>query len=201
MLFINGGTAIGLAATDSGPVVSGVAFTDVALDGGAFAPYTVPFYLSEGTHTVAYFSQDNSGNVEAVHLSTMAVDVMPHVLALAVSTPTYTNGSGQLFVNVQTSLAVQAADSAGIPKRIGVCRLQRRRWDTGAGGIVLHLDRAFGRTAPDCRASRSPRGECLFPDFHPGARPDAAAHTARNDWHCVCARQHDQPGRRKPSFG
>jgi hypothetical protein len=59
----NSAATVSLAATDSG---SGVAATYVSVDGAAARVYSAPFKISAaGSHTVAYWSVDVAGNVEA----------------------------------------------------------------------------------------------------------------------------------------
>jgi hypothetical protein len=58
------GTVSLFANDPAGPVVSGVKATYYILDGGSTMEYTGPITLSDGTHTVTYWSEDNAGNVE-----------------------------------------------------------------------------------------------------------------------------------------
>ncbi|MDG6220340.1 MAG: hypothetical protein QCI38_02690, partial [Candidatus Thermoplasmatota archaeon] len=54
-------------------------------DMGPWTPYTTPFVLGEGVHTVYYYSEDNGGNEENVKNATFQVDHTPptttHLLA------------------------------------------------------------------------------------------------------------------------
>jgi regulation of enolase protein 1 (concanavalin A-like superfamily) len=55
--------------------VSGVAGTEYALDGGAWTPYTQPVNVTgDGTHTLAYRSTDQAGNLEAQKAATIKID-------------------------------------------------------------------------------------------------------------------------------
>ena len=56
------GTAFGFTATDAG---SGVARTEVRVDGGAWTTYAVPLQLGEGDHEIGFRSVDNLNNAEA----------------------------------------------------------------------------------------------------------------------------------------
>ena len=55
---------VSLAASDA---LSGPAATYYTIDGGAKQTYSAPFGLADGAHTVAYWSVDKAGNVEAAH--------------------------------------------------------------------------------------------------------------------------------------
>jgi hypothetical protein len=58
---------------------AGVAVTYYKVDGGAFTPYTGPFDLSNGQHTVSYYSVDLAGRQEATKTLTVNVDTTPPV--------------------------------------------------------------------------------------------------------------------------
>ena len=62
-----------LSATDN-PGGSGVAATYYTLDGGAQQTYTAPFTLSDGAHTVSYWSTDKAGNTETAHTGYARID-------------------------------------------------------------------------------------------------------------------------------
>jgi hypothetical protein len=55
------GTAFAFSATDAG---SGLARTEVRVDGGAWTAYATPLVLAEGAHTVRFRSVDRLGNTE-----------------------------------------------------------------------------------------------------------------------------------------
>ena len=76
------GTVTLLAADQAGPVVSGVAATFYILDGGATTEYTVPITLTEGSHTLVYWSVDNVGNEESHHTKTYTVDTTPPTVTI-----------------------------------------------------------------------------------------------------------------------
>ena len=63
-----------LTATDEG---SGVASTTVSIDGGPEEPYTAPITLTDGMHTLTFFSTDEAGNVEPAQSLTVRVDQTP----------------------------------------------------------------------------------------------------------------------------
>ena len=63
------------ASDDAGG--SGVAATYYTIDGGPQQTYTAPFTLSDGAHTVTYWSVDKAANVEAAHLGYANIDANP----------------------------------------------------------------------------------------------------------------------------
>ena len=62
-----------LSATDN-TGGSGVAHTYYTLDGGARQTYLAPFTLSDGAHTVSYWSTDKAGNTETTHKGYANID-------------------------------------------------------------------------------------------------------------------------------
>jgi hypothetical protein len=62
---------VGLSASDA---TSGVASTFCQVDGGTVVTGTSCTVSTDGTHTVAYWSKDNAGNVEATKTLTVKVD-------------------------------------------------------------------------------------------------------------------------------
>ena len=68
-----GGTLFTLNATDSG---SGVNYTEYRVDGGTWTPYTTPFTLPDGGHTVGHRSVDNLGNVENERILVVPAEVV-----------------------------------------------------------------------------------------------------------------------------
>lgn len=68
-----------LDATDpgTGPGASGVASTTVSIDGGPEVEYAGPITLTDGVHTLAFFSTDEAGNVEDAQSVTVRVDQTP----------------------------------------------------------------------------------------------------------------------------
>jgi C1A family cysteine protease len=63
---------VSLSGDDGGG--SGVAYTEYSLDGGAYARGTSVTVSATGSHTLAFHSTDNAGNVEAVQTTTIGVD-------------------------------------------------------------------------------------------------------------------------------
>ena len=81
-----------LSASD-GSTGSGVAATYYAIDGAPPKTYSGPFNIPDGPHTVAYWSVDQAGNVEAVHagyvrLDTEAPEVRPRDLIIRAASST-----------------------------------------------------------------------------------------------------------------
>ena len=64
---------VSLSADDS---KSGVAATYYSIDGGAQQTYQGPFALSDGVHTVTYWSVDAVGNAEATHTGYADIDTI-----------------------------------------------------------------------------------------------------------------------------
>jgi hypothetical protein len=62
-----------LSATDN-TGGSGVAATYYTIDGGVRQTYTAPFTLSDGAHTVSYWSVDRAGNTETAHSGYAKID-------------------------------------------------------------------------------------------------------------------------------
>jgi hypothetical protein len=71
-----------LAATDDG---SGVAKTVYSLDGGQPQPYSSPFAVPAGAHTITYSSVDQTGNQEINRALTVAVEMAPVASASGVA--------------------------------------------------------------------------------------------------------------------
>jgi hypothetical protein len=67
----NNDVVLTLSATDS---LSGVAVTNYIVDGGPVQSGTSVVLTTEGIHTVAYWSTDAAGNVEAAKTSTVRID-------------------------------------------------------------------------------------------------------------------------------
>jgi hypothetical protein len=55
--------------------ISGVSHTLYRLDNGDWTTYTGPFVVSEGAHTLEYYSVDNAGNAERVNTRDLNVDL------------------------------------------------------------------------------------------------------------------------------
>ena len=69
-----------LTATDA---VAGVASTSYRIDAGAWTAYAGPFTISAGgNHTVAYYSTDRVGNVEATHTGYVNIDTTLPVVTI-----------------------------------------------------------------------------------------------------------------------
>jgi large repetitive protein len=93
-----------LAATDN---LSGVAGTHYNVDGGPTQDGTSVSVSSEGTHTVAYWSVDNAGNVEPTSTVTVLVDKSaPTITGKATSNP---NASG--WYNAPVTVQFSCADA------------------------------------------------------------------------------------------
>ena len=76
-------TKDGTFSLDPSDDSSAVAHTYYALDGGGDATYTAPVALSDGAHTVVYWSVDNAGNVETHHTGYIRVDKAAPALSIS----------------------------------------------------------------------------------------------------------------------
>jgi len=68
------GTAFAFSATDAG---SGVARTEVRVDGDAWTAYATPLVLAEGAHTIRFRSVDRLGNAEPERLLSVTITGTP----------------------------------------------------------------------------------------------------------------------------
>lgn len=103
-----------LSAADplSGGVASGVAALTYSLDGGPALPYTGPFFLPEGDHTLSYGAVDLAGNAEprrAASVSVRPLDAQAPVTTFAAGAPSF--GTDPLFVSPATPLSLSASDA------------------------------------------------------------------------------------------
>jgi len=97
---------IALTATDDN---SGVANTYYTVDGGAQQTYSGPFSVSDGSHTVTFWSVDNAGNVEATHSVTFVEDTAAPVTtsSLSPASPDLANG----WYGVPVTVTLSASDA------------------------------------------------------------------------------------------
>jgi hypothetical protein len=65
-----------LEAEDN-PYGGGVELTQYELDGGGWQTYSVPFWVSDGRHTLSYRSKDTCGNWESPQSITLKIDTLP----------------------------------------------------------------------------------------------------------------------------
>ena len=105
------GTALAFAAADAG---SGVARTDVGVDGGPWTPYTAQLVLAEGLHTIRFRSVDYLENLEAER--TLSVTIIR-----APSVPPSTNWKPMIATFFAAVLSLAGAWSA-----------QRTPWPSGS---------------------------------------------------------------------
>ncbi|MDT4942571.1 MAG: large repetitive protein, partial [Pseudonocardiales bacterium] len=76
-----------LRAAD-GDMNAGVAATYYKVDSGAYQPYTGPFDIQNGLHTVSYYSTDLAGHIEAVKSFNLKVDTTPPTVTPSSALPT-----------------------------------------------------------------------------------------------------------------
>lgn len=106
--FVTSGIPVAFLATDAG---SGIAATYYKIDGGATQTYGEPFTtaLSEGTHTIVYWSVDLAGNVEMKDSETFkTVTVNVDTLSPTVSPADVNNTTWR---NADLSQAFTASDA------------------------------------------------------------------------------------------
>ncbi len=95
-----------LSTTDAGSGVFGTYYT---LDVGATQTYTSPFMITpDGTHTVTYWSVDDSDNVETAHTLTVNIDATPPTPTFGYPTPA-ANANG--WNNTSVSVPYTATDA------------------------------------------------------------------------------------------
>ncbi len=114
-LYISSTTAIGLTSTDDLTIIGdglglGVARTEYALDGSSSTVFSGDFAVStEGPHTLAFFSVDFAGNVEAVQTRELVVDITaPQTQLLVGGLPVST---APLSLTSTDALSFSATDS------------------------------------------------------------------------------------------
>ena len=101
---------------------------EVAIDGGAFAPYVSTLTFAEGSHTVSFRAIDNLGNVEMVHAVSLRSDAMPPASALEIGAPKFDPGAGRpVFVAAATLLSLAAQDPVVSNIASGVRQIAFRR--------------------------------------------------------------------------
>ncbi|MDE2509621.1 MAG: hypothetical protein KGL74_00740, partial [Elusimicrobia bacterium] len=116
----------GLPAVD--PVVnnvaSGIAFTRYQDNGGAFQTFTVPVALTEGSHLLAYQSQDNVGNAEVLRSTTVLIDATPPVSTAAIGSPLFIAADGTNYITPATPVTLSAFDPAANGLASGVDHIE-----------------------------------------------------------------------------
>jgi hypothetical protein len=98
-------------AFDANDATSGIAATYYTIDGGAAQTYGQPFTadLSNGSHSVTYWSVDSAGNAEAKRSFELKVDALPPTITAA-RTPA-ANAFGWNNTDVKVTFACTDADS------------------------------------------------------------------------------------------
>ena len=100
---------ITLSSSDN---LSGVANTFYRVDGGAAQTYTSEFSVSNGTHTISYWSVDIAGNIESAHSSVVKVDSAAPTTQI--STSGTTGANGWFKSAVQVSLSASDNNQSGV---------------------------------------------------------------------------------------
>ncbi len=115
-------TTYGLSATD--PVVkevsSGVLKTVYKIDNGEETQYSNAITLTEGAHTIAYFSKDNVLNTEQEKTFTVKIDNTAPVTQVVSSAPLYADK----YAPVSTTYTFSATDPASFGVASGVSKIE-----------------------------------------------------------------------------
>lgn len=133
-LFIAPGAPLTLLAEEPAPYLarfgSGVAGTQVRVDGGPWQPYAQPltFAAPDALHTLEFASVDRDGNAEAVQVAVVSVDGTAPALDVTSHEP-------DALVAGPATFVVEAADAG-----VGLARIEVRR----EGALVAALDVADG---------------------------------------------------------
>jgi hypothetical protein len=99
--FVSGSTAFSLSATDD---ASGVKETRYRFDGGSWSAYSAEFNLaelSEGSHTIGYYSIDRADNNEAEKTLTVFLDKTPPAVSGASPTGSLILGSTSVTFTIR----------------------------------------------------------------------------------------------------
>jgi len=113
-VFINSATPLLLSATDDMLIAgdrqgAGVEFTYASIDGGAEAVITGPLnILSEGLHTLAYYSVDKAGNAEPAKTAAFSVDNTAPEAEYTITGPVFQGG--RLFASTSAMIALSAVE-------------------------------------------------------------------------------------------
>jgi hypothetical protein len=115
-VYATDGTTFTLTAVDDADHVGdgaglGVAQTFIAVDTTTFSSYTGAFSLTgEGQNTVSYYSVDLANHTEAVHSTTVDIDLTPPVSSLQVLGSSITMAQGITGISVADPVALSAID-------------------------------------------------------------------------------------------
>lgn len=99
--FVSGSTVLELSASDD---ASGVKEIKYRIDGGSWNTYAVGFTLStlsEGAHTIGYYSIDKAGNNEVEKTVTIVLDKTPPVIRDASPTGSLVQGSASVTFTIR----------------------------------------------------------------------------------------------------
>ncbi|MBI5624770.1 MAG: IPT/TIG domain-containing protein [Elusimicrobia bacterium] len=116
-------TWFGLSAQDplSGGIASGLSLTEYQLDGGSFAAYASSFTLAEGSHVLAYRSQDNVDNLEVLRSTTALVDATaPETTFAVLGTSSVVDGVITFVTDSSATLTSQDSTANGVASGVGI---------------------------------------------------------------------------------
>ena len=121
-------------------VASGVREILVRIDKGEYEQYTSTITLTEGIHTIDWYSIDNVGNTENPQTFTVSVDTTPPETELIIGEPSF-DAFGYSFISPDTPLTLTAEDpvsnnvSSGL--EVTEYRLNSGDWIVYAGTFSL----------------------------------------------------------------
>ena len=144
MTYVTSSTALSFSVLDQSG--AGIRNTTYRVDGGPWVNYTAtgPFALAgEGTHVVAWFSEDNAGNLEAIANATLRVDDTPPATTIAVGEPKYV--AATTYVTSSTLLTLATADGGVTPVGIASTevRIDAGAWTAYASPFTLSGDGTY----------------------------------------------------------
>ena len=146
----HGPVTLTLAAADA---LSGVATTTYSVDGGPQHQGTSVQVSGDGTHSVAYFSTDNAGNVEATRTATVRIDGTGPQVSCA--------QAGRWFRTKTVTATFAAADASSGLREVAY-RLGQGAWRTGDNVVLAGLGpHAVSYRATDANGNVS-TGSCVI---------------------------------------
>ncbi|MDI6642079.1 MAG: hypothetical protein QME68_07200, partial [Elusimicrobiota bacterium] len=138
-IYIPPDTKIVLSSED--PVINGVASgvkeIYYSIDNSSITPYRLPLTLSEGIHTIKYYSVDNVNNTEFSKHLTLYVDATPPITLIETGSPKYITAD-KTFVTSQTKFSLTAHDPVVKEVASGVAYIEYR---IDSGNWIKYIDK------------------------------------------------------------
>lgn len=150
-LFVSDATVFTFSAADD---TSGVRETKYRIDSGTWNTYTAEFslsYLSEGSHTIGYFSIDNAGNEESEKTLGVFLDKTPPIISVASPTGSLTQYFGATTVTF--TVTVTDADSGVKEVKLTVDGVSQGAMDKTGDSYTKTLSLAEGSHSWSVEAS------------------------------------------------